>query len=134
MDYRIEVLTLPVSDVDRAIAFYTKMAGFELDVDYRPNDHFRVVQLTPPGSGCSIQFGTGFGAYLVVSDIEAAHRDLSAKGLDVSPLRHKAGMPDWQGGFVPGSDPAHRNYASFFDFTDLDGNVWTVQERGSLEK
>ncbi|SER11555.1 VOC family protein [Lentzea albida] len=134
MDYRIEVLTLPVSDVDRAIAFYTKMAGFELDVDYRPNDHFRVVQLTPPGSGCSIQFGTGFGACLVVSDIEAAHRDLAGRGLDVGPLRHKAGMPDWQGDFVPGSDPAHRNYASFFDFTDLDGNTWTVQERGPLEK
>ncbi|WP_229905227.1 VOC family protein [Lentzea cavernae] len=130
----MEVLTIPVSDPDRAIAFYTKMAGFELDVDYRPNDDFRVVQLTPPGSGCSIQFGTGFGAYLVVNDIEAAHRDFAARGVDVSPLRHKAGMPDWQGLFVPGADPAHRNYASFFDFTDLDGNRWTVQERGSLEK
>jgi catechol 2,3-dioxygenase-like lactoylglutathione lyase family enzyme len=134
MDYRIEVVTLPVSDVDRAITFYTKMAGFELDVDYRPNDQFRVVQLSPPGSGCSIQFGTGVGNYLVVSDIEAAHRDLAARGVKVGPLRHKAGMPDWQGEFAPGRDPARRAYASFFDFADLDGNTWTVQERGSLKK
>ncbi|MFS8102805.1 VOC family protein [Lentzea alba] len=134
MDYRIEVIGLPVRDVDRAITFYTKMAGFELDVDYRPNDHFRVVQLTPPGSGCSIQFGAGVGNYLVVSDIEAAHRDLAARGVRVGPLRHKAGMPDWQGEFVPGRDPARRNYASFFDFEDPDGNTWTVQERGSLKK
>ena len=93
MDYHIEVVTLPVSDVDRAITFYAKMAGFELDVDYRPNDQFRVVQLTPPGSACSIQFGTGVGNYLVVSDIEAAHRDLAGRGMNVSPLRHKAGIP-----------------------------------------
>lgn len=120
--------------MDRAITFCTKTAGFELDVGHRPNDQFRVVQLTPPGSDCSIQFGTGLGNYLVVSDIEAAHRDLSARGLPVRPLRHKADMPDWQGGFAPGRDSARRNCASFFDFADLEGNAWTVQERGSLEK
>ncbi|MEV6242073.1 VOC family protein [Lentzea sp. NPDC051838] len=133
MDYAIEVVTLPVTDVDRALGFYVQ-AGFVLDVDYHPNDEFRVVQLTPPGSGCSIQFGTGLSATLVVTDIEAAHREMSERGLNVSSLRHKAGLPDWQGGFEPGIDPGRRDYASFFDFTDPDGTTWTVQERGSLEK
>src|SRR6266566_3280240 len=89
MDYPIEVITLPVSDVDLAVRFYTERAGFILDVDYRPNKRFRVVQLTPPGSSCSVQFGVGLTdatpgsartIYLVVTDIEAAHRELTGRG------------------------------------------------------
>lgn len=137
MDYRIEVLTLPVADVDRAARFYVEQVGFALDVDYRPHDEFRVVQLTPPGSACSIQFGTGLtdaapgsarAGYLVVADLEAAHRELSTRGVPVSEIRHKKSA-DWQGDFAPGIDPERRDYASFLDFADPDGNTWLVQER-----
>jgi catechol 2,3-dioxygenase-like lactoylglutathione lyase family enzyme len=139
MDYRIEVITLPVGDVDRAKAFYTEQAGFALDVDYHPNSEFRVVQVTPPGSSCSVQFGIGLttampgsarNSYLVVTDIEAAHRELTARGLAVGPLRHKASIDDWQGDYAPGVDPRRRDYAGFVDFADPDGNTWIVQERG----
>lgn len=139
MDYRIEVITLPVSDVDRALRFYTEQVGFALDVDYQPNDKFRVVQLTPPRASCSVQFGIGVTdaapgsarrTYLVVTDIEAAHRELTERGVPVSPIRHKASTDDWQGDYSPGVDPERRNYASFIDFADPDGNTWTVQERG----
>jgi catechol 2,3-dioxygenase-like lactoylglutathione lyase family enzyme len=139
MDFRIEVITLPVSDVDRAVRFYTGQAGFALDVDYRPNDRFRVVQLTLPGSSCSVQFGVGLTdaapgsartTYLVVSDIVAAHQGLTASGLTVSPIRHKTSVAEWQGDHSPGVDNERRNHASFFDFADPDGNTWTVQERG----
>ncbi len=138
MDYRIEVITLPVTDVDRALEFYTDQAGFTLDVDYHPTKDFRVVQLTPPGSACSIQFGIGLtdaepGAarttYLVVPDIEAAQRELGARGLSTTPIRHKNSPDTWQGDYLPGTDPTHRDYASFLDFTDPDGNTWTIQER-----
>ncbi|WP_410671548.1 VOC family protein [Amycolatopsis sp. cmx-4-68] len=138
MDFRIEVITLPVADVDRAARFYTEQVGFALDVDYRPNRAFRVVQLTPSGSAASVQFGTGLtdaapgsarGGYLVVADIEAAHRELAGRGVPVGPLRHKKSV-DWQGDFAPGVDPDRRDYASFFGFADPDGNTWTVQERG----
>jgi len=137
MDYRIEVVTLPVADVDRAARFYAGQAGFTLDVDYRPKEEFRVVQLTPPGSACSIQFGTGLtdaapgsarAGYLVVTDIEAAHRELAGRGVPVSGIRHKKSA-DWQGDFAPGTDPRRRDYASFLDFADPDGNTWVVQER-----
>ncbi|MEA5367674.1 VOC family protein [Amycolatopsis sp., V23-08] len=137
MDYRIEVVTLPVADVDRAARFYTEQAGFTLDIDYRPNDEFRVVQLTLPGSACSIQFGTGLtdaapgsarAGYLVVADIEAAHRELAARGVPVGAIRHKKSV-DWQGDFAPGPDPRRRDHASFLDFADPDGNTWIVQER-----
>ena len=139
MDYHIEVITLSVSDVDRAVEFYTKRAGFILDVDYRPNSRFRTVQLTPPGSSCSVQFGVGLTdatpgsartTYLVVTDVEAAHRELTERGLAVSPIRHKTSTDDWQGDYSPGVDPARRNYASFIGFADPDGNTWIVQERG----
>jgi catechol 2,3-dioxygenase-like lactoylglutathione lyase family enzyme len=139
MDYRIEVITLAVSDVDRALRFYTEQAGFALDVDYRPNDRFRVVQLTPPGSACSVQFGIGLTdaapgsartTYLVVTDIEAAHQELVASGLAASSIRHKTSVADWQGDHSPGVDAERRSYASFFDFADPDGNTWTIQERG----
>ncbi|GAB2805589.1 glyoxalase [Actinoallomurus bryophytorum] len=139
MDYRIEVITLPVGDVDRAKRFYTEQAGFTLDVDYHPNSEFRVVQVTPPGSSCSVQFGIGLttampasarAIYLVVDDIEAASRELTARGLAVGPLRHKTSVGDWQGDHAPGADPRRRDYASFVDFADPDGNTWIVQERG----
>src|SRR5262244_3693108 len=103
MDYHIQVVTLAVRDVDLAVEFYTKRAGFILDVDYRPNSRFRVVQLTPPGSSCSVQLGVGLtdatpgstrSTLLVVTDIEAARRELAGRGLAVSP-RHKASTGDW---------------------------------------
>jgi catechol 2,3-dioxygenase-like lactoylglutathione lyase family enzyme len=136
MDYKLEVMTLAVSDVDTALAFYTSL-GFHLDVDYHPRDGFRVVQLTPPGSACSIQFGDGLtdaapGAaranYLVVEDLEAAHGELVARGIKVGDIRHKAPVAEWAGEFAPGSDPERRAYASLADFADPDGNTWTLQE------
>ena len=138
MDYKIEVVTVPVTDVDRAAAFYTK-AGFKLDVDYHPVGGFRVVQLTPPGSACSIQVGFGLtgappgsarATCLAVTDIEAARRELSACDVKVSDIRHKSPVEDWTGGWQPGADPERRDYASFADFADPDGNTWVLQEIG----
>jgi catechol 2,3-dioxygenase-like lactoylglutathione lyase family enzyme len=135
----IEVITLPVGDVDQALRFYVEQVGFTLDVDYAPTDAFRVVQLTPPGSSCSIQLGTGLtdapagsvrNVYLVVSDLEAARTQLLERGVAVSEIRHKTPIGAWNGGFALGVDPAHGDYASFADFTDLDGNQWVLQERG----
>jgi catechol 2,3-dioxygenase-like lactoylglutathione lyase family enzyme len=139
MDYQLQVITLPVSDVDQAAAFYTQRAGFTLDVDYHPAPGFRVVQLTPPGSACSIQIGTGLtdappgssrAAYLAVTDIQAAHRELTARGVTVSCIRHKSPIDDWKGGYEPGPDHRRRDYASFADFADPDGNTWVIQEIG----
>jgi len=139
MDARIQVITIPVSDVDRAMSFYTKQAGFSLDVDYHPVSGFRVVQLTPPGSACSVQVGTGLtdaapgsarATFLTVTDIEAARRELTGRGVKVSDIRHKAPVDTWQGGFQPGVDPERRDYASFADFADPDGNTWVLQEIG----
>ena len=139
MDCQLQVVTLPVSDVDKAKAFYTRQAGFTLDVDYCPATDFRVVQLTPPGSACSIQLGTGLtdaapgtvrNTYLAVTDLEAARTELTARGVTVSPIRHKSPIDDWRGGFQPGTDPRRRDYASFADFTDPDGNTWVIQEIG----
>ncbi|MEV4347203.1 VOC family protein [Actinoplanes sp. NPDC049596] len=138
MDIRLEVVVVPVSDVDRSLAFYRDGLGFHLDVDYRPNDRFRVVQLTPPGSSCSIQIGVGLttaspgslqGLSLVVDDLAQVHRRWSSAGVPVEPIRHKKSV-DWQGDFVPGLDPDRRDYASFADLRDPDGNRWTLQERG----
>jgi len=139
MDCKIEVITLSVTDVDRALEFYTQKAGFGLDVDYHPAASFRVVQLTPPGSACSVQIGAGLtdaapgstrATYLAVTDIEAAHRELTGRGVKVSDIRHKAPIDDWKGGFEPGPDLQRRDYASFADFADPDGNTWTLQEIG----
>lgn len=139
MDGKIEVITIPVSDVDQALAFYTKQAGFSLDVDYHPADNFRVVQLTPPDSACSVQIGTGLtdaapgsvrSTYLAVTDIEAARDELTARGVKVSGIRHKSPIDDWKGGWEPGADPERRDYASFADFADPDGNTWVIQEIG----
>ena len=136
MDFLLEVLVLPVADVDRSLAFYTDQVGFALDVDYRPSADFRVVQLTPPGSACSVQLVGGSGGpipglYLVVADIEAARGELVARGVSVGDIRHKASARHWQGGWEPGADPERRDYASFAEFTDPDGHVWVLQERGN---
>jgi len=138
MDYQVQVITLSVSDVDKTTAFYAQQAGFTLDVDYHPVAGFRVVQLTPPGSACSIQFGAGLtgappgsarATYLAVTDIEAAHRELTG-GVTISDIRHKSPVDDWKGGWQPGADPHRRDYASLADFADPDGNTWVIQEIG----
>ena len=140
--FSLEVLTLPVSDVDRALRFYVEQAGFNLDVDYAPSPGFRVVQLTPPGSSCSIQIGTGLtdapagsfrNGYLVVSDVEAVRGQLIERGIDVDEIRHKTPAGAWDGGFAPGLDPGRADYASFAGFSDPDGNTWLLQERGHRE-
>jgi len=132
MDYRLELIVLPVADVDRAKAFYAEQVGFTLDVDSSPAEGFRVVQLTPRGSGCSITVGTGLiktppgsvqGLHLVVEDIEAARAELVGRGVGVSPIRHFA-----DGAWQEGADPQHQPYASFADFSDPDGNSWVLQE------
>jgi catechol 2,3-dioxygenase-like lactoylglutathione lyase family enzyme len=134
MDMRLELVLIPVSDVDRAKAFYTERLGFVLDVDTSPTEGFRVVQLTPPGSSCSITIGTGLtdaepgsyrGTHLVVTDIEAAHAELVERGVEVSDIRHfDREKGEWQ----PGADPNHARYNSFADLSDPDGNTWIIQE------
>ena len=135
MDFKLELVLIPVADVDRAKAFYTEQAGFHLDVDHRAGEDFRVVQMTPPGSACSITVGVGLtdaapgsyrGTHLVVTDIEAARAELVARGVEVSEIRHM-GPDGWQ----PGPDPERRDYSSFADFRDPDGNSWVLQERRS---
>jgi catechol 2,3-dioxygenase-like lactoylglutathione lyase family enzyme len=130
MEYKLELVVVPVSDVDRAKAFY-EGAGFRLDSEHAAGD-FRVVQLSPPGSACAIAIGTGMpqadpgttkGLHLVVEDIDAARADLTAKGVPVSEPFHFG--PD---GMSPGPDPARGSYNSFMQFADPDGNVWLVQE------
>jgi catechol 2,3-dioxygenase-like lactoylglutathione lyase family enzyme len=132
MDFKLELVLVPVSDVDRAKAFYTEQAGFVLDVDHEPNDDFRIVQLTPPGSACSMTIGKGIttaepgsyrGTHLVVSDIVAAREELVSRGVEVGDIRHMGAT-----GWAPGPDPEHRDYASFADFADPDGNTWVLQE------
>jgi len=129
MDWKLEIVVVPVSDVDRSKAFYSEQLGFVVDVDHRPNDEFRVVQLTPPGSGCSITIGTGIGAMepgslkglqLCVADIEAARAELVSRGVTVSPVRHHDGR-----GFVDGNAG---DWNSFVFLSDPDGNEWTVQQ------
>ena len=133
MALKLELVLIPVSDVDRAKAFYTEQAGFRLDVDHRAGDDFRVVQMTPPGSACSITVGMGLtgaepgsyrGTHLVVTDIEAARVELVGRGVEVGDIRHMT-----PGGWAPGVDPERRDYNSFADFADPDGNTWVLQER-----
>jgi catechol 2,3-dioxygenase-like lactoylglutathione lyase family enzyme len=139
LTFSVEVITIPVSDVDRALRFYKDQLGFHLDVDYSPNDAFRVVQLTPPGSACSIQIGKGLtgapvgslsNVYLVVTDLDAARSQLLERNVAVSSIRHKTPIGAWDGGFAPGLDPVRGDYASFASFSDPDGNSWVLQERG----
>ena len=139
LTFSVEVITIPVSDVDRALRFYKDQLGFHLDVDYSPNHAFRVVQLTPSGSACSIQIGKGLTdarvgslrkIYLVVTDLDATRTQLLEHGTAVSEIRHKTPIGAWDGGFAPGLDPARGDYASFASFSDPDGNSWVLQERG----
>lgn len=134
MEYRLELVLLPVTDVDTAKAFYVDRAGFHLDVDHRAGDHFRVVQVTPPGSACSVSFGIGIseqepgsvkGLHLVVNDIVAARDELVARGVDVGAIRHMG-----ESGWVDGPHPAREDFNSFAGFADPDGNTWVLQERG----
>jgi catechol 2,3-dioxygenase-like lactoylglutathione lyase family enzyme len=137
VDWKLELVLVPVSDVDRAKAFYTEKAGFNLDVDHRAGDEFRVVQLTPPGSACSISVGTGItdaapgsvqGMHLVVLDIDAARAELVERGVAVSEVQHFE-----SGQWMPGPDPQRRDYSSFAFFSDPDGNSWVLQEAGRSE-
>ncbi|MGW5573404.1 VOC family protein [Nocardia thailandica] len=140
MDMKLEVVVLPVTDVDRAKAFYVDRLGFRLDADFPVDDGYRVVQVTPPGSGCSIIFGTGVaaaapgsthGLHLIVTDIERAVAELAGRGVAVDgPFRDATGVfhhPD-SAHRVPGADPQRRSYGSFAAFTDPDGNGWYLQE------
>jgi len=138
VDMKLEVVALPVSDVDRAKQFYVGL-GWRLDADFAFGDELRVVQLTPRGSPCSIMFGKGFttvppgtaqGLFLVVSDIEAARVDLIGAGADVSEVFHfKVGLQAvGMKGRVPGPNPERRSYSSYVSFRDPDGNGWLVQE------
>jgi catechol 2,3-dioxygenase-like lactoylglutathione lyase family enzyme len=143
VDMKFEIVVLPVSDVDRAKQFYAKL-GWRLDADYAHEDDFRVIQFTPPGSGCSVIFGKNVtaaapgsaqGLYLIVSDIEAARAELLRRGVEVSEVFHSDGV---YGGTdepylfgrvrVSGPDPEHRTYRSFASFRDPDGNGWLFQE------
>lgn len=134
LDFKLELVLLPVADVDRAKAFYVEQAGFHLDVDHRPSETFRVVQMTPPGSACSVTVGLGLsdaapgsvrGLHLVVTDIVRACSELAGRGIAVSEVRHMTAE-----GWMPGADPGHVDYSSFADFSDPDGNTWVLQERG----
>lgn len=132
MDFKLELVVLPVSDVDKSKEFYTEKLGFRLDVDHRAGDEFRVVQLTPPGSACSITIGEGVtpvepgtyeGLHLVVDDIEAARAELVNRGVDVSEPFHFGAE-----GQTPGLHPDRADYGTFMSFKDPDGNGWLVQE------
>ena len=141
VDLKLEVVVIPVSDVDRAKEFYGRL-GWRLDADFPFDNGFRVVQFTPPGSGCSVQFGTNItsaapgsaqGLYLIVSDIEAARDELVARGVEVSEVFHPGTpgaqfQPDGTSGRVSGPAPDHASYSSFATFSDPDGNGWLLQE------
>ena len=130
MDYKLENVIIPVTDVDRAKKFYLENAGFTLDVDFAPGDDFRIVQFTPPGSACSVtlmrnpeQAGSVNGLHLVVTDIDAAHDDLASRDVPVSdPFHFDAG------GQQPGHHPTRERYGTFMTFSDPDGNTFLVQE------
>lgn len=131
MDWKLEVIVVPVSDVDRAKTFYADQLGFNIDVDHRDGD-FRVVQVTPPGSACSLTFGSGInpsepgtlgGVQITVSDIEEAHRFFTDRGVENSGIQHfEHGQP------APGPDPDRAPFNSFIFFTDPDGNRLAIQE------
>jgi catechol 2,3-dioxygenase-like lactoylglutathione lyase family enzyme len=140
VNMKFEVVVIPVTNVDRSKAFYTEL-GWRLDADFAFDNGFRVVQFTPPGSGCSVQFGTKVttaapgsaqGLYLIVSDVEVARNNLVARGIEVSEVFHTSRpgaqfRPD-SNGRVSGLAPDHRSYFSFATFNDPDGNTWLFQE------
>jgi catechol 2,3-dioxygenase-like lactoylglutathione lyase family enzyme len=130
VDFKLELVIIPVSDVDRAKDFYVQQAGFRLDVDHRAGEDFRVVQLTPPGSACSVTLmrnpeaaGSLQGLHLVVADIDEARAELARRGAGPSEIFHFA-----EGGQLPGPDPQRASYGSFLSFADPDGTGWLVQE------
>ena len=133
VDMHLEVHLIPVSDVDRAKQFYQRL-GWRLDADDSPLEGLRIVQFTPPGSGTSVTFGMGLtpaapgsaGGGLIVSDIQAAHAEVTSRGIDASGIWH--GPPFPPEARQPGPDPEHTSYGSFFSFTDPDSNTWLVQE------
>jgi predicted enzyme related to lactoylglutathione lyase len=132
VDWKIGVIVIPVSDVDRAKAFYVEQAGFDVHVDFSAGEDFRVVHLTPRGSECSIALmknpeaaGSVNGVHLGVSDIDAAAAELTERGMEVSEVFHFD-----EGRQMPGPDPARAPYGSFLSFADPDGNGWMVQEVG----
>jgi catechol 2,3-dioxygenase-like lactoylglutathione lyase family enzyme len=141
VDMKLEAIVIPVADVDRAKEFYGKL-GWRLDADFPFDNGFRVVQFTPAGSGCSVQFGTNItsaapgsahGLYLIVPDIEAARNELVACGVEVSKVFHAGTpgaqfQPDGTSGRVGGPAPDHASYGSFATFSDRDGNGWLLQE------
>ena len=138
VDMKLEVVVIPVSDVDRAKEFYGSL-GWRLDADVAAGDDFRLIQFTPPGAGCSVQFGTNLtsatpgaaqGLYLIVSDIEAARDELVARGVKVSEVFHEGtlGARFHDAGRVAGPSPDHNSYGSFASFSDPDGNGWLLQE------
>jgi catechol 2,3-dioxygenase-like lactoylglutathione lyase family enzyme len=138
---KLEVVVVPVSDVDRAKSFYERL-GWRLDADITVADDLRLIQLTPSGSGCSIQFGTGIteappgsarGMYLIVSDVQATRDELAARGVAVSDVFHEGALGDrfarpGADGRVAGANPERRSYGSFASFDDPDGNGWLIQE------
>jgi catechol 2,3-dioxygenase-like lactoylglutathione lyase family enzyme len=144
VDLKLEIVVIPVSDVDRAKRFYGDL-GWRLDADFADGDDYRVIQFTPPGSGCSVIFGKNVtaaapgsaqGLYLIVSDIESARAQLRGRGVEISePFHDAAGV--YAGTHEPylfgrvrvrGPDPEHRSYRSFASFSDPDGNGWLLQE------
>jgi catechol 2,3-dioxygenase-like lactoylglutathione lyase family enzyme len=141
IDLKLEAIVIPVSDVARAKQFYLDL-GWRLDADFAFDDGFRVLQFTPPGSGCSVQFGTNIspiapgsaqGLYLVVSDLEAARNELIARGVEVSEIFHPRGRAPSsrataQTGRIGGPAPSHASYAPLATFRDPDGNTWLLQE------
>jgi catechol 2,3-dioxygenase-like lactoylglutathione lyase family enzyme len=130
MDWKLELIVVPATDVDRAKAFYVEQAGFELLVDHRAGEDFRVVQLNPRGSACSIALmkqpdraGAVQGLHLIVPDIDAGRDELLGRGIEVSDVFHFG-----EAGQTAGHDPQRRSYNSFVSFSDPDGNGWLVQE------
>jgi catechol 2,3-dioxygenase-like lactoylglutathione lyase family enzyme len=130
MDWKLELVVVPVADQDRAKSFYVDAMGFDLIVDHRAGEHFRVIQVSPPGSACAVALmanpesaGTLQGLHLVVPDIAQARAEVVGRGVDAGPLVHYvAGQPE------EGPDPERRDYNTFFEFRDPDGNGWLVQE------
>jgi catechol 2,3-dioxygenase-like lactoylglutathione lyase family enzyme len=130
MDWKLEVIILPVTDMDRSKGFYQDKAGFVVDVDHRAGEDFRIIQLTPPGSACSVTLmrneeaaGSVQGLHLIVDDIEAARTEITGRGAEVSDFFHFG-----PGGQEPGLDPQRARFGSYFSFSDPDGNGWLVQE------